>query len=100
MEKMDWKTIGILLACFAEDKPEEEDNWEIAKKILDKKVPKEQMCFILISLINSLGLSDSDFKTFHQKHNPHFIDDENDDGDDDDYDGGDDDDDDDDNDNE
>ncbi len=37
MEKMEWKTIGILLACFAEDKPEEEDNWEPAKKYLDKK---------------------------------------------------------------
>ena len=37
MEKMSWKEIGILLACFAEDKPEEEDNWEPAKKYLDKK---------------------------------------------------------------
>ena len=37
MEKMDWKTIGILMACFCEDKPEEEDNWEPAKKHLDKK---------------------------------------------------------------
>ena len=37
MEKMEWKQIGILLACFCEDKPEEEDNWESAKKYLDKK---------------------------------------------------------------
>jgi len=36
MEKLQWKEIGILLACFAEDKPEEEDNWEPAKKYLDK----------------------------------------------------------------
>ena len=45
----------------------------LSKKILDKKLPKEQMCFILISLIGSLGLSDSDFKNFHQKHNPNFM---------------------------
>ena len=51
----------------------------LSKKILDKKVPKEQMCFILISLINSLGLSDGDFKNFHQKHNPNFMHDDDDD---------------------
>ena len=51
----------------------------LSKKILDKKAPKEQMCFILISLINSLGLSDNDFKNFHQKHNPNFMGDDNDD---------------------
>ncbi len=45
----------------------------LSKKILDKKVPKEQMCFVLISLINSLGLSDTDFKNFHQQHNPNFM---------------------------
>ena len=48
----------------------------LSKKILDKKAPKEQMCFILISMINSLGLSDSDFKNFHQKHNPNYMHDE------------------------
>ena len=45
----------------------------LSKKILDKKLPKEQMCFILISMINSLGLSDADFKNFHQKHNPNYM---------------------------
>jgi hypothetical protein len=50
----------------------------LSKKILDKKIPKEQMCFVLISLINSLGLSDEDFKNFHQKHNPNFIDEDDD----------------------
>ena len=54
----------------------------LSKKILDKKIPKEQMCFVLISLINSLGLSDGDFKNFHQKHNPNFMHDEDDDLDD------------------
>ena len=44
----------------------------VSKKILEKKLPKEQMCFVLISLINSLGLSDFDFKNFHQKHNPNY----------------------------
>ena len=48
----------------------------LSKKILDKKAPKEQMCFILISMINSLGLSDADFKNFHQKHNPNYMHDE------------------------
>ena len=51
----------------------------LSKKILDKKLPKEQMCFILISLIGSLGLSDGDFKNFHQKHNPNFMHDDDDD---------------------
>ena len=46
----------------------------VSKKILEKKLPKEQMCFVLISLINSLGLSDFDFKNFHQKHNPNYED--------------------------
>ena len=41
----------------------------LAKKMLDKKLPKEQICFILISIINSLGLTDLDFKNFHKKHN-------------------------------
>jgi len=36
-EKVDWKTMGIILACFCEDKPDEEDHWEVAKKHLDKK---------------------------------------------------------------
>ena len=36
-DNVDWKTIGIILCCFAEDKAEEEDNWEPAKKHLDKK---------------------------------------------------------------
>jgi len=54
MEKMDWKTIGILLACFAEDKPEEEDNWEIAKKILDKKTIEtlDDVWFIYADIVN------------------------------------------------
>lgn len=46
----------------------------LSKKILEKKLPKEQMCFTLISLINSLGLNDSDFKNFHMKHNPNYED--------------------------
>lgn len=54
----------------------------LSKKILDKKAPKEQMCFVLISLINSLGLSDTDFKNFHQKHNPNFMADDDEDFDD------------------
>lgn len=48
----------------------------LSKKILEKKLPKEQMCFVLISLINSLGLNDSDFKNFHQKHNPNYEEDD------------------------
>lgn len=54
----------------------------LSKKILDKKLPKEQMCFVLISMINSLGLSDADFKNFHQKHNPNYMHDEEEDFDD------------------
>ena len=51
----------------------------LSKKILEKKLPKEQMCFVLISIINSLGLTDFDFKNFHQKHNPSYIEDDDDD---------------------
>jgi len=37
LEKVSWKTIGTILACFCEDKPEEDDQWTIAKKVLDKE---------------------------------------------------------------
>mgnify|MGYP003335500671 FL=1 len=50
----------------------------LSKKILEKKFPKEQICFLIITLINSLGLTDDDFKNFHKKHNPSFFDDDDD----------------------
>lgn len=39
----------------------------IAKKILEKKVDKYYMCFIVTTLVNLLGLSQSDFADFHKK---------------------------------
>jgi len=37
LEKLDWKMIGVVLACFSDDKPDDDDYWEEAKKHLDRK---------------------------------------------------------------
>ena len=63
----------------------------VSKKILEKNLPKEQMCFVIISLVNSLSLSDFDFKNFHQKHNQNFEDEDEEDFDEEDFDDDDDD---------
>lgn len=33
----DWKTIGIIFACFSEDSPDGEDVWEKTRELLDEK---------------------------------------------------------------
>ena len=36
----DWKTIGIIFACFSEDSPDGEDIWEKTRELLDEKTIK------------------------------------------------------------
>jgi hypothetical protein len=56
----------------------------IAKKLMDNKLSKDEICYIILTLLSSLGLSDQDFKNFNNKYgNPDDdIDDENDEDDD------------------
>ena len=39
----------------------------IVEKVIDKKLSKDEMCFIILTIVNLLKLSDHDFKMFHQK---------------------------------
>ncbi len=56
----------------------------IAKKLINKKLKKDEICFIILTILGALGLTDKDFRMFH-KNNNHTQDDQ-DDQDDDDYD--------------
>jgi hypothetical protein len=53
----------------------------IAKKLMDNKLSKDEICYIILTLLSSLGLHDQDFKNFNNKYgNPdENIDDEDDD---------------------
>lgn len=39
----------------------------IVERIIDKKLSKDEMCFLILTIVNLLKLSDHDFKMFHQK---------------------------------
>lgn len=55
----------------------------IVEKVIEKKLNKDEMCFLILTIVSLLKLSDHDFKIFHQKNedlNDDFEDDENDDG--------------------
>ena len=39
----------------------------IVEKVIDKKLSKDEMCFIILTIVNLLKLSDHDLKMFHQK---------------------------------
>lgn len=41
----------------------------IAKKFVDSKFSKDEICYLILSLLSILGLSDTDFKSFHDKYN-------------------------------
>jgi hypothetical protein len=58
----------------------------IVQKILEQKSTTEEKCFLIVQIVNGLGLKDSDFKNFHTKSDPDDddMDDEDDDDDDDD----------------
>jgi hypothetical protein len=56
----------------------------VSHKILEKKMDKFSMCYIINTMVNVLGLSDKDFEEFHKKvlnHNLDSDDDEDDDED-------------------
>lgn len=40
----------------------------IAKKLLDNKFNKDEICYLILSLLSGLGLNDQDFKNFHKKY--------------------------------
>jgi len=56
----------------------------IAKKLITQKYKREEICFIIITILGTLGLTDQDFKDFHKNNRQDINDD--DDLDDEDYD--------------
>lgn len=56
----------------------------IAKKLMDNKLSKDEICYIILTLLSSLGLKDQDFKDFNDKYGTpdENIDDEDNDNDD------------------
>lgn len=38
-----------------------------AKKMLDQKLKKDEICFILLTILGFLGLTDTDFRDFHKR---------------------------------
>lgn len=49
----------------------------IAKKLMDNKFSKDEICYIILTLLSSLGLNDQDFKNFNAKYGTGDDDDEN-----------------------
>lgn len=49
-----------------------------SKKILDKKLNKEEICFVIINILNSLNITDIDFKNFHKRYNKDYVDEDDD----------------------
>jgi hypothetical protein len=49
----------------------------IAKKLIDANYTKDEICYVILSMLSSLGLSDEDFRNFHKKYgnNPNETDD-------------------------
>lgn len=41
----------------------------VIQKISDQNLTKDECCFIIVNLINGLGLKESDFKKFHDSNN-------------------------------
>jgi hypothetical protein len=40
----------------------------IAKKLMDHKLSKDEICYIILTMLSSLGLNDQDFKNFNNKY--------------------------------
>jgi hypothetical protein len=40
----------------------------IVQKILEQKSTTEEKCFLIVQIVNGLGLKDSDFKKYHMRH--------------------------------
>jgi hypothetical protein len=58
----------------------------IVEKVIEKKLNKDEMCFLILTIVNLLKLSDHDFKMFHQKNEDSMDDEDFEDEDDDGYD--------------
>jgi len=63
----------------------------IAKKLINQKFKKDEICFVILTILGSLGLTDEDFRMFHknnysstQDHNDEYEDEEDEDDEDDD----------------
>ena len=53
----------------------------IAKKMLNQKLKKDEICFVLLTILGFLGLTDMDFRNFHKRNTPEDSLDETEDGD-------------------
>ncbi len=42
----------------------------LAKKLISQKFKKDEVCFVILTILSALGLTDQDFKQFH-KNNSH-----------------------------
>jgi len=61
----------------------------VAKKMLNQKFKKDEICFILLTILGYLGLTDTDFRNFHKRNTPEdSLDETDDDREDDDMDDG------------
>ena len=40
----------------------------ISKKMVDNKLSKDEICYIILTLLSNLGLNDDDFKNFNKKY--------------------------------
>jgi hypothetical protein len=50
----------------------------VGHKLAEKKYDKMSLCYFINSLVNFLGLTESDFEKFHRQNNPNDNDDEDD----------------------
>jgi len=58
----------------------------IAKKLIENGYSKDEICYLILTLLNSIGLHDGDFKEFNKKYNMNDNSDENNEEDEDGYD--------------
>ena len=42
----------------------------IAKKLINQKFKKDEICFVILTILGSLGLTDEDFRMFHKNNHP------------------------------
>lgn len=45
----------------------------ISKRFIDLKLSKDEICYILLYILSVIGLTDEDFRNFHRKYNPEYI---------------------------
>jgi len=42
----------------------------ITKKLINQKFKKDEICFVILTILGSLGLTDEDFRMFHKNNHP------------------------------